>query len=74
MTLRLPDEVHEALRREAFESRRSMNAIILSAIEASKMYADAWNEGHRLLEPEGEEYPPAAFWYRGRMYRYVLEG
>lgn len=34
MTLRLPDDVHEALRREAFESRRSMNRIILQALYA----------------------------------------
>lgn len=32
MTLRLPDEVHEALRREAYESRRSMNAVVLEAL------------------------------------------
>lgn len=32
MTLRLPDEVHEVLRREAHESHRSMNAIILEAV------------------------------------------
>jgi predicted HicB family RNase H-like nuclease len=33
MTLRLPDEVHEALRREAFESRRSMNAVVIEALD-----------------------------------------
>lgn len=33
MTLRLPDEVHEALRKEAYESRRSMNGVILEAIQ-----------------------------------------
>ena len=33
MTLRLPDEVHEALRREAYETKRPMNQIILDAIQ-----------------------------------------
>lgn len=38
MTLRLPDEVHEALRKEAFESRRSMNAVILDALAREKLH------------------------------------
>jgi hypothetical protein len=33
MTLRLPDEVHESIRREAFERRVPMTAIIQEAIE-----------------------------------------
>ena len=73
MTLRLPDDVYEVLRREAYESRRSMNTLVLTALKVSSMYAEAWDKGHRLLEPEGEQYPPEAFWYRGGMYRYVLD-
>ena len=33
MTLRLPEEVHESLRREAFDRRVPMSEIILDAIE-----------------------------------------
>lgn len=33
MTLRLPDEMHESLRREAFDRRVSMTSIIQDAIE-----------------------------------------
>lgn len=33
MTLRLPDDVHEALRREKYETRRSMQEIVVEAIE-----------------------------------------
>lgn len=33
MTLRLPDEVHERLRRQAFEERTSITALVIAAIE-----------------------------------------
>lgn len=32
ITLRLPDEMHEALRREAFEQRTSITAIIVGTL------------------------------------------
>lgn len=44
MTLRLPDDVHEALRREAYESRRSMNAVVIEALDEYW-----WNVLNQLL-------------------------
>ncbi len=35
-TLRLPDELHEELRREAFEKETSINKLILSKLNDSK--------------------------------------
>ena len=35
-TLRLPDELHEKLRREAFEKETSINKLILSKLYDSK--------------------------------------
>lgn len=36
LTIRLPDDVYEELRREAFEKRTSMNALIVEAVRARK--------------------------------------
>ena len=64
MTLRLPDEVHEALRKEAYESRRSMNEIVLEALagrELRKEYRAAW-QGKLVETPyPGGEYAGGAF-------------
>jgi len=48
MTLRLPDEVHDALRREAFDSRRSMNAVVLEALSNAIGYRPLSDEDKRL--------------------------
>lgn len=36
LTMRLPDDLHEWLRREAFETRESQNAIVVQALEAER--------------------------------------
>ena len=36
ITIRLPEDVYEDLRREAFEKRTSMNALIVDALRAKK--------------------------------------
>jgi predicted transcriptional regulator len=37
MTLRLPDAIHEALRRQAFEDYTTVTALIIRAIEDSRV-------------------------------------
>lgn len=51
MSLRIPDEVHDALRKEAYESRRPMNQIILEAIQTN--HADVWDAGFEAGEQAG---------------------
>jgi predicted transcriptional regulator len=36
MTTRLPDDLYEWLRREAFETREPQNAIVIQALEAER--------------------------------------
>ena len=36
MTIRFPRELHEWLRREAFETREAMSAIVLAAVERER--------------------------------------
>jgi len=36
ITIRLPDSLYEWLRREAFETRESQNAIVVQAVEAER--------------------------------------
>jgi hypothetical protein len=33
MTLRLPEDLYETLRREAFDTRESMNSIVVAAVD-----------------------------------------
>lgn len=36
MTLRLPDEIHEALRQQAFNERTSINALVVRAVSEGR--------------------------------------
>lgn len=42
ITLRLPDEMHEKLRRAAFEGRTSITSLVLAAIEAQQDEPEVW--------------------------------
>ncbi len=59
MTLRLPDELHEALRREAFEYRTSMTEIIVDALRlrevdrAARTGCDVCNRPHTVVTTPG---------------------
>lgn len=62
MTLRLPDEVHEALRKEAYESRRSMNELVLKALSGR---AAIWDEAAKWVLVEADlltEHQPLDAW------------
>lgn len=37
ITIRLPEDVYEELRREAFDKRTSMNALIVEAVRSRKI-------------------------------------
>lgn len=53
MTLRLPDDVYEVLWREAYESRRSMNTLVLEAIRTR--HEREWNIDHAEPWPDGSK-------------------
>lgn len=55
LTLRLPDELHEHLRRQAFEQRTSITAVIIDALEQRPKPGTlcdqirCWNEPTRVV-------------------------
>lgn len=52
VTLRLPAEIHERLRREAFDKRTSMNALIIEALVAPAVTED-WEYGQSEVLRDG---------------------
>lgn len=48
MTLRLPDDVHERLRQEAFDQRTSITALIVEALVRPAPVADRGDERNRI--------------------------
>lgn len=55
MSIRLPKEVHEWLRREAFETRTAMNAIIASALSEYRTAHPSPPHGHSTDPKDGEQ-------------------
>ncbi len=57
LTLRLPDEIHERLRREAFDKRTSVTALIIDALTATKQPTangcDVCGEPHVMVSTPG---------------------
>lgn len=49
MTIRLPRDIHERLRREAFDQRTSMNAIIASELEQRYREPDIQQEPEPVI-------------------------
>lgn len=47
MTVRLPYEVHEQLRRDAFYQRRSMNELVIEALRRSQEESGDNEEGNQ---------------------------
>lgn len=53
--IRLPTEMHEWLRREAFETRTAMNAIIASALSEYRSARTSPPHGHSTDPKDGEQ-------------------
>lgn len=54
LTLRLPAEIHERLRREAFDQRVSITSLIIEALAEPPTSEPEWEYGTALLSEAGE--------------------
>jgi len=58
MTVRLPDDVHENLRREAFKTRRPMNELVSESLSARYVTAEQYGDICDVVERIGLRLPP----------------
>ena len=58
MTVRLPDDVYEHLRREAFETRRPMNELVTESLGARHVTAEQYGDICDVVERIGLRLPP----------------